>query len=65
MIFIFNQLRLLRHGAGVYSTEVVFFLFTQLPLVRLLAFLKIYFNVAKIYQLRCLEESGQRFENVD
>ena len=35
------------------------------PTVQSSGFPKIYFDVAEIYRRHCLEESGQRFENVD
>ena len=40
-------------------------LLTQQPWVPLSPFPKIYFDVAEIYQQRKLDESRQRFENVD
>ena len=44
---------------------VAFLLLTQWTRVRFSALLKIYFNVAEMYQQRWLEKSGQRLENVD
>ena len=40
-------------------------LLAQQPRVQFSAFQKIYFDVAKIYQQRWLDESEQRLENVD
>ena len=40
-------------------------LLTQQLCVEFLTFLKIYCDVAEIYQWRWLEESGQKLENVD
>ena len=54
----------LREG-GLQSTEVAFLPLTQRPWVHFLAFPKIYFGVAEIYQWHWFEESGQRLENVD
>ena len=45
-------------GWGLHSTEVAFLLLTQQPWVWFSAFQKIYFDVAEIYQLPWLEESG-------
>ena len=50
---------------GLHCSEVAFLLLTQQAQVQFSAFPKIYFDVAEIYQQRCLEESGQRHENVD
>ena len=49
----------------LHSTEVGVLILSQRPRVRFLAFPKIDFDVAEIYQWRWLEESGQRPENVD
>ena len=45
-------------------TEVASLLRTRRPWVRFLAFPKIYYNVAEIYQQSWLEETEQRLENV-
>ena len=53
-----------RNG-GLHSAEVAFLLLTQQPQVWMLAFPKIYFDVAEIYKWKWLEESGQRLQNDD
>ena len=50
---------------GLHCTQVVFLLFTQPPRLGFSSFPKMYSNVDDIYRLCCLEESGQRLENVD
>ena len=49
----------------MHSTEVAFLLIAWRPPVQCSAFTNVYFDVAKIYQLRWLEKSGQTLENVD